>query len=57
MQSNYNQSITYSFINTLHTKTGLGSYKERLDEVRQVFGLKKYLKEFSLIDERHVQEV
>ena len=57
MQSNYNQSITDSFINTLHTKTGLGSYKERLDEVRQVFGLKKYLKEFSLIDERHVQEV
>lgn len=57
MQSNYNQSITDSFINTLHTKTGLGSYKERLDEVRQVFGLKKFLKEFSLIDERHVQEV
>jgi hypothetical protein len=43
MQSNYNQSITDSFINTLHTKTGLGSYKERLDEVRQVFGLKTYL--------------
>ena len=57
MKSNYNQSITDSFINTLHTKTGLSSYKDRLDEVRQVFGLKKYLKEFSLIDERHVQEV
>jgi uncharacterized membrane protein len=25
--------------------------------VRQLFGLKKFLKEFSLIDERHVQEV
>ena len=57
MKSNYNQSITDSFINTLHTKTSLSSYKDRLDEVRQVFGLKKYLKEFSLIDERHVQEV
>ena len=57
MRSNYNQSITDSFINTLHTKTSLSSYKDRLDEVRQVFGLKKYLKEFSLIDERHVQEV
>ena len=57
MKSNYNQSITDSFINTLHTKTGLSSYKDRLDEVRQVFGLKKYLQEFSLIDERHVQEV
>ena len=57
MKSQYNQSITDSFINTLHTKTSLSSYKDRLDEVRQVFGLKKYLKEFSLIDERHVQEV
>ena len=57
MKSNYNQSVTDSFINTLHTKTKLSSYKDRLDEVRQVFGLKKYLKEFSLIDERHVQEV
>jgi len=57
MKSNYNQSITDSFINTLHTRTGLSSYKDRLDEVKQVFGLKKYLQEFSLIDERHVQEV
>lgn len=57
MRSTYNQSITDSFINTLHTKTSLSSYKDRQDEVRQVFGLKKYLKEFSLIDERHVQEV
>ena len=57
MRSNYNQSITDSFINTLHTKTSLSSYKDRLDEARQGFGLKKYLKEFSLIDERHVQEV
>lgn len=57
MKSNYNQSVVDSFINTLHTRTGLSSYKDRLDEVRQVFGLKKYLQEFSLIDERHVQEV
>ena len=57
MKSNYNQSVVDSFINTLHTRTSLSSYKDRLDEVRQVFGLKKYLQEFSLIDERHVQEV
>ena len=57
MRSSHNQSITDSFINTLHTKTGINNYKDRLDEVRQVFGLKKFLKEFSLLDERHVQEV
>ena len=57
MRSTKNESITDSFINTLHTKTGITHYKDRLEEVRQVFGLKKFLKEFSLLDERHVQEV
>ena len=57
MRSSKNESITDSFIDTLHTKTGIRAYKDRLDEVRQVFGLKKFLKEFSLLDERHVNEV
>ncbi len=57
MKSSKNESITDSFIDTLHTKTGITAYKDRLDEVRQVFGLKKFLKEFSLLDERHVNEV
>ena len=57
MRSSKNESITDSFINTLHTKTSISYYKERLDDVRQVFGLRKFLKEFSLLDERHVNEV
>ena len=57
MRSSKNESITDSFINTLHTKTSISNYKERLDDVRQMFGLKKFLKEFSLLDERHVNEV
>ena len=57
MKASYNQSYTDSFIQTLHTKTSIYQYKNELEDVRQVFGLKKYLKEFSLIDERHVQEV
>ena len=57
MRSTKNESITDSFINTLHTKTGITHYKDRLDEVRQVFGLKKFLKEFTLLDERGVNEV
>lgn len=57
MRSRHNESITDSFINALHTKTGISNYKDRLEEVRQVFGLKKFLKEFSLLDERHVNEV
>jgi uncharacterized membrane protein YgcG len=57
MRSSRNESLTDSFITTLHTKTSITHYKDRLEEVRQVFGLKKFLKEFSLLDERHVQEV
>ena len=57
MHSTKNEGITDSFISTLHTKTGISAYKDRLDEVRQVFGLKKFLKEFTLLDERGVNEV
>ena len=57
MKSKYNQSYTDSFIQTLHTKTSIYQYKHELDEVRQLFGLKKFLKEFSLLDERHIGEV
>ena len=57
MKSQSNESLTDSFINTLHTKTALSSYKDQLDLVRQVFGLRKFLKEFTLLDERSVHEV
>ncbi|MBQ6204578.1 MAG: DUF2207 domain-containing protein [Prevotella sp.] len=57
MKKSYNQSFTDSFIQTLHTKSSIYQFRNQLPEVRQLFGLKKYLKEFSLLDERHVQEV
>ena len=57
MKNTCNQSMTDSFINTLHTKTSISEYKDREDEVRQLFGLRKFLKEFTLLDERGVDEV
>ena len=57
MMQKYNQSTTDRFIQTLHTKTSIYQYSNQLDEVRNLFGLRKFLKEFSLLDERHVQEV
>lgn len=57
MKSTCNQSITDSFINTLHTKTSISKYKDREEDVRQLFGLRKFLKEFTLLDERGVDEV
>ncbi len=57
MQKKHNQSYTDSFIQTLHTKTRIYQYRDQLDDVRKVFGLKKFLKEFTLLDERSVGEV
>lgn len=57
MKQRYNQSITDTFIQTLHTKTSIYQYSNQIEEVRHLFGLKKFLKEFSLLDERHVSEV
>ena len=57
MRSNFNNKLTDAFLNTLHSQTSIKKYKNREDEVRQVFGLKKFLKEFTLLDERGVDEV
>ena len=57
MKSKYNQSYTDSFVQTLHTKTSIYQYSGHLDEVKQLFGLRKFLKEFTLLNERGVDEV
>ena len=57
MKSSSNRSIVDSFVDTLHSSASASRYKDRIDEARQVFGLKKFLQEFTLLDERHVNEV
>jgi len=57
MRSSHNQSITESFVETLHVKSSIAQFRHREDEVRQVLGLKKFLQDFTLMDERHVSEV
>ena len=57
MRSSFNSKITDAFINALHTQTSISKFKNREDEVRQVLGLRKFLKEFTLLDERGVDEV
>ena len=57
MKSSANQSITDSFIETLHSSKSSNQYMSHISEARQVFGLKKFLQEFTLLDERHVSEV
>ena len=57
MRRKYNQSITDNFVQTLHTKTSLYQYHDEIEEVRRLYGLRKYLKEFSLLSERNVSEL
>ena len=57
MRSNFNTKLKDAFLNALHKQTSIKKYKDREDEVRQVFGLKKFLQEFTLLDERGVDEV
>lgn len=57
MKSRKNQKFTDNFIQVLHTKKHIYQYKNQEDRVRQVFGMKKFLQEFTLLDERGVGEV
>lgn len=59
MQSRENQAVTDPFVQALHTQSYIYKYandKSR-QSVQQLFGLKKYLKDFSLLNERHVGEL
>ena len=56
MESEKHWSEVYSFVNTLHD-IHLESPTSNKTDVRQMLGLKKFLKDFTLIDEREVQEV
>ena len=57
MKDKSNKTVTESFANVLTVSRDLKYYKNREDDVLQVFGLKKYLEDFTLLDERHIEEV
>lgn len=56
MESEKHWSEVYSFVNILH-EIHLDSLSANKTEVNHLLGLKKFLKDFTLIDEREVQEV
>ena len=45
------------FVKQLKTSVSLSQCEKEFEQMRQTVGLKKYLKDFTIIDERHVQEV
>jgi uncharacterized membrane protein YgcG len=57
MADTKNSALTRSFIKVLRTHRELDYYKNRQGEVKEVLGFKKFLQDFTLMDERHLQEV
>ena len=57
MRSTSHQSVIDQFVTTLHAKKNLSKYPPTDKGVNEVFGLRKFLKEFTLLDERELKEV
>lgn len=57
MRSSSRDLTLDDFIDTLHQGNTHSYYKDKVPQLREMFGLKKYLEDFSLLNERHVQEV
>lgn len=56
MNDEQNESAVFRFLGVLH-KVNISSLSDNKTEVRNMLGLKKYLEDFTLLDERGVQEV
>ena len=56
MENDNNQKMVKSFLNVLRTIRRLESYENRKDEVCEVFGFKRFLEDFTLMNERHLTE-
>ncbi len=57
MKAKENRPEMDNFVDALHECYKLSYYKDKIEEVRKLNGLKKFLKEFTLLDERGAQEV
>lgn len=58
MKNKANSNSTESFAKALHTSSmSISSCQRQRDEVRKLLGLRKFLKEFSLLDERGIKDV
>ncbi len=52
-----NKSEVMDFLNSIDVKVGFKEAKNNLDDVRKVYGLKKFLEDFTLANERNLSEV
>ena len=56
MENDNNRKVVKSFLNALHTMRTLEYYENHKDEVCEVFGFKRFLEDFTLMNERHLTE-
>ena len=52
-----NQQEVMTFLNSIGKSMSYKEGRQKREQVRQVLGLKKFLKEFTLANERHLSEV
>ena len=52
-----NETEVMAFIKAIKKKMSRSECKARIDDVRKVFGLRKFLEDFTLANERHLSEV
>ena len=56
MEDKSNRKLIRSFFDLLFTRRDSKYYKEHKDEMREVYGFKKFLDDFTLMNERHMTE-
>lgn len=54
---NRHEDDVVAFVDSTSKKISIKEAKQEIDDVRKVFGLKKFLSDFTLANERHVSEV
>ena len=57
MENDNNRKVVKSFLNALHTMRTLEFYENHKDDVCEVFGFKRFLEDFTLMNERHLTEI
>lgn len=56
MKDKSNRKLIRSFVDLLCTKRDVKYYKDRKDEMSEVYGFKRFLDDFTLVNERHLTE-
>ena len=56
MENQDNWKTMRGFMELLYTKRSSGYYKNHEDEMREVYGFKRFLEDFTLMNERHLTE-